>query len=111
MIITREDALDILRKWFEEGSVIRLQGAFPTFAFGWWGRIVSLNPSELRIMADAPDKEFVLRLDSEILQFGYGDDRIVTGEEKKFSDCVVVLVGAVPDTGPVDTIVLAALKP
>jgi hypothetical protein len=108
MLIEAGEALDIFAKWLDEGSKIRLQGTFPTFVFGLWGRIVSLDSSQLRVISDIPDTEFSIRLDTEGIAFGYGDDRIAEGEEKKFSECIVIIMNS--EREPYDTIAMAALK-
>lgn len=107
MNIGRDEALDMFSKWFEERSEIRLQGSFPKFAFGLWGRILRVSPNEIVLISDDRKSETVVRLSAE-LEFGYGDTRQVIGEEKKFSECVVIFFDTT--TEPFDTISLAALK-
>lgn len=104
----REEAIDIFRKWFAEESLLRVQGNFRKFCFALWGRILSINATELRIMSNT-ESELVLRLTPDV-EFGYGDDRIVTGDEKNFSECILVFFEPVPDVGDPDTIAIAALK-
>jgi hypothetical protein len=103
----RQEAFDILRKWQDEKSVVRLQASFPLFAFGLWGRILSMTDNELRVMSDDTKSEITLRL-TPGLEFAYGDDRMVMGEEKKFSACLVMLFNT--DSEPFDTVAIAALK-
>lgn len=104
MRMGRDEAIDIFRKWLEDGAKVRVQGSFSDFAFGLWGRILSVTPAELKLRSHETDSELVLKLCPE-LEFGYGDNRIVTGEEKKFSECIVVFVGQDEQ----DHIALAAL--
>ncbi len=102
----RNEVVDIFRKWLDESSPIRVQGSFPAFAFGLWGRIVSITPTKLSILSLETESELVLQLTPE-LEFGYGDNRTVTGDEKQFSECIVIFFGQ----NERDNIALAALKP
>jgi hypothetical protein len=106
MNMERDEAFDIFSKWFEERSEIRLQGSFPKFAFGLWGRILHVSQDEVVFISDDKRSETVLRLGPE-LEFGYGDNRQVVGEEKKFSECIVIFFDTRSE--PFDTISLAAL--
>jgi hypothetical protein len=107
MNIGRTEALDIFSKWFQERSEIRLQGSFPKFAFGLWGRILRVSQKEIVLISDDNKAETSVYLAPE-LEFGYADNRQVTGEEKKFSECIVIFFDT--KTEPFDTISLAALE-
>ena len=104
----RDEVLDIFRKWLADKVFVRVQGSFALFAFGLWGFITSVEPHELRIMNVETETEFILRLNRDI-ELGYGDNRIVTGEEKRFSECIIAFPGPIPETGTPDTIAIAAL--
>jgi hypothetical protein len=106
----RDEVLDIFRKWRDDKSPIRAQGSFSGFAFGLWARMVSVESHELRLLSVNNGSELVIQLTPE-LQFGYGDNRIVTGEEKKFSECILISFGSTGDAGETDNIALAALSP
>ena len=93
-------------KWLEERSKIRLQGSVPKFAFGLWGRILRVSQHEIVLISDDNKSETSVHLGPE-LEFGYVDNRQVTGAEKKFSECIVIFFDT--KTEPFDTISLAAL--
>jgi hypothetical protein len=69
----------------------------------------TVSDNELRLMDRGSDSELVIRLTPD-LEFGYGDSRVVTGEEKQFEEAIVVFFGPVPDEGEPDSIAVAALK-
>src|SRR3984893_5269446 len=93
-------------KWLEERSKIRLQGSVPKFAFGLWGRILRVSQHEIVLIPDDNKSETSVHLGPE-LAFGHVDNRQVTGEEKKFSEYIVIFFDT--KTEPFDTISLAAL--
>ena len=103
-------SIDVFRKWKEEGLGVRWQGAFDKYAFSSFGHILSVDEKELRIGAKDLSSELVIRL-NDVLYFHYGDSRTVTGEEKKYQECIVAFFTDVPQDGDADTIALAALDP
>ena len=104
----RSEAIDLLRKWSLDKSLVRCQGSLSKIAFSLNGRISSVDDRELRIISDDTDSELVLRFTAE-MEFGYADSRVVSGPEKQYESCLVVFFGPVPDEGTPDTIAIAAL--
>ena len=107
MRMGRSEAIDLFRKWATDGATVRCQGAFSRFAFALDGRIsISPDGNELRIIADDPSSEIVIKLSHE-LEFGYADSRVVTGAEKEYESCVLIFIDPVPPVDTPDTIAIA----
>jgi hypothetical protein len=103
-------ALDLFRKWLSDRSLIRCQGSLNMFSFSFKGRMVDVNPAEIRLMADDADSEFVLRITDKI-EFGYADSRVVTGQEAADYECLLmVFLGPIPNEGEGESVAFAELK-
>ena len=105
----RTEAIDIFRTWLADGLLVRWEGKFSTFAFSSWGKVVSLDNSEIRFMSGDNGSELIVRFASDV-EFGYGDNRNDT-EPKQFADCILIFFGPVPPTGDADRISLFAAIP
>jgi hypothetical protein len=107
VIIGRSDAVDLLRKWSDDGTLIRCQGSFSLFAFSSEGFIRRATESEVRLMSLDTRSEVVVQFKSD-MEFGYDDNRVIEGVEKKFESCLVVFVPPIADGETQDTIAFAA---
>ena len=74
MKIGRPEAIDLLRKWEEEKTLIECVMEFPSFSTRLRARVSKVEPSRLRLMSDDTTSELALNLEP-WLQFGYGDTR------------------------------------
>ncbi len=106
----RLEVLDLLRKWKDEGLLVRWDGSFANFAFTSRGSIVSANETEIRIRSSDGKAEIAIRV-QKVLEFHYADSRTVTGHAKKYQECIVAFFSPVPEHDDADTIALAALDP
>ena len=110
MIIGRNEALDLFRKWLDDGATIRCQGSFPIFAFSFRAQVVGLSSGEVRFMSMDTHTEFVWKVAGGI-RFDYADSRSVTGQEAiDYECCLVVLFGEVPAERPADTLAFAEIR-
>jgi hypothetical protein len=110
VIIGRNEALDLFRKWLAEGSLIRCQGSFPIFAFSFRSKVVGVSSGEVRLMSADTNTEFAWRMTNGI-RFDYADSRTVTGQEAiDYECCLVVIFGEVPDEGDADSLAFAEIR-
>jgi hypothetical protein len=109
VISGRGEAVDIFRKWLAERTVIRWQGSFGDFAFGAWGVVEAVDTRELRLLSDDRRSALVV-IFRDAMTFSYLDSSQVTGEQKKFEECIVIAMGTELSDGDEETISLAALK-
>jgi hypothetical protein len=108
--ITRSEALDVLRKWFTEGSVVRCEAGLSTLAFSVVGRIIKLDEAEIKILSLDKLHETAILFTSK-MEFGYGDFRSLPKQEKVYEAAIVAYPdGPVPPEGEPDTIAFAAIK-
>lgn len=105
----RSEVIDIFRRWSSDEVLVRWQGTFAKFAFSSWGYILSANDGELRVASNDMKSELVVNLGDE-LEFDYADSRTVTGEEKKFEECIIIIFECRDEGEKPDLIALAALK-
>ena len=89
VVIGREEALDMLRKWFEDRALLKCDFRFPLFAFCFRGRIFGLTDSEVKVASDDAFSELALRI-PEDAEYGYGEPRDFP-EEAASSKCGVVI--------------------
>jgi len=89
---------------------VRCEGGFSNFVFTLNGLVASANDGEIRIRSSDTMSEVAISLTPN-LDFGYADNRAVTGEAKKYESAVVVFFSPVPDEGigEPDTMTFAAL--
>lgn len=109
MMAGREEVLDIFRKWRADGLFIRWQGNFRAFAFASRGYILSVDEHELRVRSRDSNSEVVMRF-AGVLHFEYADSRTITGDEKRFQECIVAYFSEVSEEGVADSIAFAALE-
>jgi hypothetical protein len=106
----RSDAMLLLSKWLTDRSLLLCEGSFSKFAFSLNARILSINDQELRILSDDTFSELTLSFTPE-MEFGYGDSRHTSENERQYESCLVVFFGPLPQEGSPDTIAIAPIAP
>ena len=108
--ITRVEALDVLRKWFTEESLVRCEAGLSTLAFSIVGRIIKLDEREIKILSLDKFHEAAI-LFTEKMEFGYGDFRDLAEEGKHYDSSIVAFPdGPLAPQGEPDTIAFAVIK-
>lgn len=105
----RQEVTDILRRWRDESLWVRWAGSFATFAFASVGQIVSISEKEIRLASRDKRSELVLRLSAE-MHFEYADSRVVSGNAKKYEECVMLFLANATEESEPDSISLAAFR-
>jgi hypothetical protein len=99
----------LLSKWLTDRSLLLCEGSFSKFAFSLNARILSINDQELRILSDDTLSELTLSFTPE-MEFGYGDSRRTSENEKQYESCLVVFFGPLLQEGSPDTIAIAPVE-
>jgi hypothetical protein len=86
----KPEALDIMRKWSSERTLLRCELRFMLFSFTLQGRIVSVSDNELRVVADDNLSDMMVRLYDE-WEFNYGDTRNVPENVDTYDSVLVLL--------------------
>jgi hypothetical protein len=81
MLIKREEAFDLIRKFADESALVECSMRFPTFAARFRGRMVSFDRRELRLISDDTRSELALRI-APWMEFGFGDASPATGPDR-----------------------------
>lgn len=95
--IGKPEALDLLRKWSSERTLLRCDAAFMMVRFSLSGRISSLSDDILMLRSEDDKSEFSLRIYDE-WTFEYGDTRNM--ESAKTYDSILVLRPNGIENGP-----------
>jgi hypothetical protein len=81
--IGRGDAMDLLSKWFSEGTLLECRASFPFLAAEVRGRIRSFSPAEVRFESDDDIAKLAFALEDSIdFSFGDVDDFVPTARFK-----------------------------
>jgi hypothetical protein len=82
------EAFDLLSKWKDDWTPIRVQAYFDKVAFSFEGLILEVDQLGI-LMRGENDTEVNLVLRDHQKTFVYTDDRHVTGKEKERFECVL----------------------
>lgn len=109
MRIGRSDANLLLSKWLADKSMLLCEGSFSKFAFSLHGHISLIDDQELKIISSDRLSELVLRFTPE-MEFGYGDSRNASEDEKRYGSCLILFFGPMSEQGVTDTIAIGAIE-
>ena len=109
MRVGRLEALDLFRKWRDDGSFVRCQGSFFKFAFSNEGQISSVTDREVRLSSKDLRQEIVLTVTDEVI-FQYLDNRNVTGIEKQYEHCLIAYITPVTAENDGETIAFGVIQ-
>jgi hypothetical protein len=90
------EALDIFRKWFSEGALIRCDFSFLAFAVSLRGRVRLVGDTDVTIVSDDADSEMVCRL-GKAVRFEFTDPRRFPEEASVFDFSIVTFLSDVGD--------------
>jgi hypothetical protein len=94
----RPEAIDLLRKWVSDATLLRVYFSFSLFSLSFLGKVKEVSDTRLYFLSDDTTSELELPLPDN-LEFGYGDDR--RSEGKGLAGVTLFFpaeMGAQPDT-------------
>jgi hypothetical protein len=92
----RLEASSLLRKWFDELTLLSCDVNFTSVVCSLKCRISSVEDEFVDAMSD--DRQSVIRISLDrITEFSFGDSRVVPGETEDFKTALVMFFGASDD--------------
>jgi len=110
MRMGRDEALDLLRKWLAEGTLLRCNFDLLVFAATLRARVRDVAPDRLELLSDDATSEVVLPLRPDF-EFGYGEPapRSVDAQDS-VCGLVILLSPSGPGLDP-DAVLLTEIPP